>query len=92
MKKLLVLGAVALSVGCAGYQAKLDTAKGKAEDLYKKVECRAEVLKPYLDYVTGDDLVKCLEGADIADVLAVAGEADQKVKEVKAAFAACGKL
>jgi len=92
MKKLFVLGAVVLAAGCAGYQAKLDSAQAKAKDLKQRVECRAKVLVPYLDFVLESDLPALLDGADLSDVMAVSGEAEAEVAKVKAAFAACGKL
>jgi hypothetical protein len=92
MKKLVVLSAVVLAAGCAGYQAKLDNAQAKAKDLKQKVECRAKVLVPYLDFVLEQDLPALLDGADIADILAVSGTAEAEADKVKAAFAACGKL
>ena len=93
MKKLVVLSAVVLSaVSCAGYQAKLENAQVKAQDVKEKVECRAKVILPYLDYVLEADLPAVLEGSDISDILAMSEAAEDEVAKVKAAFAACGKL
>lgn len=95
MKNSGVLGLVALalvSCGCAGYQAKLENAQKKAKDLAVKVECRAKVVAPYLDYVLEADLPAVLDGADISDVLAVSGVAKAEVEKVKAEFKACGAL
>jgi hypothetical protein len=93
MKNLIVVGALVASVvGCAGYQSKIDNAQMKARDTYAKVVCRAKVVEPYVEYVLESDLPKVLEGADVSDILDVAGLAEAEVKEVKAAFAACGKI
>lgn len=91
MKYLVIAGVVGL-FACAGYQAKLEDAKTKANDLKEAVECRADVVKPYLEYVTGEDLVAVLEGADIKDLLEMAGVAKTEFEAAKAAFAACGDL
>lgn len=93
MKKLIAVLAVASLFGCAGLQTKLKNAKNKASDAYPKVECRAEVILPYVDYILEADLPAILDGLqDIDYVLEVAGVVSQEAKEVKAAFAACGKL
>jgi hypothetical protein len=93
MKKLIVLSAVVLSaVGCAGYQAKLENAQAKAKDVKEKVECRAKVILPYLDYVMEVDLPAVLEGSDISDILAMSEATQDEVEKVKAAFKACGKI
>lgn len=93
MKNLIVIGAVVASVvGCAGYQAKLENAQAKAKDAAEKVMCRAEVVKPYVEYILEADLPAVLDGADISDVMAVSGAAKEEVAKVKEAFAACGKI
>ena len=93
MKNLIVISAlVASAVGCAGYQAKLDNAQTKAKDVVQRVECRAKVVSPYLDFVLEQDLPAILDGASVEDMLAMSGEAEAEVAKVKAAFAACGKI
>ncbi len=93
MKNLIVISAVIASVvGCAGYQSRLDDAQTKARDLKEKVVCRAKVIGPYVAYALEADLPALLDGADIADLMAVSGAVDAEVAEVKAAFAACGKI
>jgi hypothetical protein len=93
MNKLVVIGMVVASVvGCAGYQGKLEDAQMKARDVYAKVQCRAKVVLPYVDLILAEDLPKVLEGSSIDDILDMSGAAEKEVAEVKAAFAACGKI
>jgi hypothetical protein len=93
MNKLLVIGMVVASVvGCAGYQAKLEDAQMKAKDLAVKVECRAAIVRPYVEYILEADLPAVLDGASIEDVLSVAGVVEAEALKVKEAFAACGKI
>lgn len=90
MIKYLTVAAVALSVSaCAGYQAKLNDAMAKAKDIKAKVECRAKVLDPYVDYILEQDIPAYLDGADVTDVLVVASVFDVEFSKVKAAFKAC---
>ena len=92
MKKYLIAFAAASLVACAGYQAKLATAKEKAKDLKEKIECRAKVIEPYLEYVLDNDLPAILEGADISDILDVTGMAKEECDKIKAEFKACGHI
>ena len=92
MNKLVIGMLVASVVGCAGYQAKLDSAQAKARDLAERVECRAKIVAPYVEYILEADLPAVLDGASIEDVLSVAGVVEAEAKKVKEAFAACGKL
>lgn len=93
MKNLIVIGALVASVvGCAGYQGKLEDAQMKAKDVYAKVQCRAKVVAPYVDYALEQDLPAILEGSSIDDILAMSGVVKDEADKVKAAFAACGKI
>lgn len=92
MKLVTVLGVLSM-VACVGVQSKLADAKAHVKDAYPKVECRAKVIEPYVDYVLAVDLPDLLDGLkDIDYVLEVAGVVSQEAKDVKQAFAACGKL
>lgn len=93
MKNLIAILAVASLCACAGLQTKLADAKSKAKDLYPRVECRAKVIEPYIDFALAEDLPELLEGLKSVDyLLEVAGVVSQEAKDIKAAFAACGKL
>jgi hypothetical protein len=93
MKKLVaVLGVLSL-VACAGVQAKLADAKSKASDAYPKVECRAKVIDPYVDFILAADLPAILDGLQSFEgALEAAGVLKEEVANVKQAFANCGKL
>ncbi len=89
MKKLLAVCCVVGLSACAGYQAKLNDAMAKAKDIKAKVECRAKVLDPYVNYILEQDIPAYLDGADVTDVLVVAGVVDVEFAKVKAEFKAC---
>ncbi len=89
MKKLLAVCCVVGLSACAGYQAKLENAMSKAKDLKAKIECRAKVLNPYVDYVLESDLPAYLEGASIDTVLEVANVVVPEFDVIKAEFKAC---
>ena len=85
--------AIALfAVGCAGYQAKVEEAKAKVHAAKEAVECRLDVISPYLAYVTSEDLPKYLEGADIVELLQAVDVAKDEVAKAKEAFNACAKF
>lgn len=92
MKKLIAVCVAVALFGCAGYQKKVDEAKAHAKDAAEKVECRVKVLEPYLSYITSEQLTDFLEGADIGELLDAVETSKDAVKQVKADFAACGKL
>lgn len=93
MKKLVAVLSVIALAGCAGTQQKLVDAKAKAKDLGPKIECRAKVVEPYIDFILEQDLPELLDGLKNVDyVLEVAGVLKAEADATKAAFAACGKL
>lgn len=92
MKKLIAVCVAVALCACAGYQKKVDDAKSKAKDLAERVECRAKVLAPYVEFATSEQLTEFLEGADIGELLDAVETSKDAVKQVKADFAACGKL
>lgn len=92
MNKFLAIVSLIAVAGCAGVQAKLADAKAKATDAYPKVECRAEVILPYVDFILAEDLNKYLDGMSITEILVAAGVAQKEYQAVDAAFKACGKL
>jgi hypothetical protein len=93
MKNILALvSLLAVAAGCAGVQAKLADAKSKATDAYPKVECRAEVILPYVDFILAEDLSKYLDGMSVTEILVAAGVAQEEFKAAEAAFKACGGL
>jgi hypothetical protein len=92
MKNLIPLVVLVSLFGCASYQKKVDEAKSHAKDAAEKVECRVKVLEPYLSYITSEQLTEFLEGADIGELLDAVEQSKAAVKQVKADFAACGKL
>jgi hypothetical protein len=89
MIKYLAVAAVACSFACAGYQAKLNDAMAKAKDIKAKVECRAKVLDPYVNYILEQDIPAYLDGADITTVLEVADVVVPEFDKIKAEFKAC---
>lgn len=93
MKKLVAVLGIASLFACVGVQKKLADAKAAAKDAAPKVECRAKVVEPYLDFLLAADLPAILDGLQSFEgALEAAGVLKEEVANVKASFAACGKL
>lgn len=84
MKNLIVLGlVVASAVGCtSAQQARVNTAKDA-------LECKLDVLTPYIDYFTGPDFVQAVANDDYFKVLEDAGVTPAQIEQLVADLKDC---
>ncbi len=85
MKYLIAIAAACSLAGCAGAQTKIEHVKNQ-------VDCYADLLIPYSEYLTEQQIHDVLNGEDFTPLLEVAGALPAEIAHIKEGIAACKAL
>ena len=85
MKYLIAISAACGLFACAGAQTKIEHVKNQ-------IDCYAELVIPYSEYLTEQQIHDVISGEDFTPVLEVAGALPAEIQHVKEGIAACKAL
>jgi hypothetical protein len=86
MKNLIAIALLAMSAtACAGAQTKINHVQAQ-------VNCYIDLVEPYADYLTEEQIKSVLDGMDFSEIIAAAQFTKAEVDAVKAGIKVCKNL
>ena len=86
MKTIAAITLLALtSFGCAGAQTKID-------HVQSQINCYFDLVQPYAELLTEEQLKELTKDLDVISVLEYAGVAKEEIEKVKAGIEVCKAL